>query len=184
MKVFIRITLLATVAICLAACNKSDDSTSAESGSSVVAAEPTATPSPELKPLVAEGNAPAGAIGVAKARQTTKSGDNIVMVGRVKDFVDGKAMFTMMDSSIPSCADEPGDTCSTPWDYCCEPKDKITSNSATVKLVKAGTEEVLPGTIQGVNSLDHLTTVVVEGKADRDDAGNLVVAANKVYLKK
>ena len=42
------------------------------------------------------------------------------------------AVFVMIDPAIPHC--EIG-KCKTPWDYCCETPEYITTNSATVQLV-------------------------------------------------
>ncbi|MGI8908296.1 MAG: hypothetical protein ACR2IE_17620 [Candidatus Sumerlaeaceae bacterium] len=142
---------------------------------------PKAPPSPELAKVVLASGAPQQTIGVAQAKKEIKDGDPIALVGRVKDFVEGQAVFTVMDSKIPSCSDNPGDKCPTPWDYCCETKETVTVNSATVKIVGDGTA-ALKGNLHGVNSIDHLTTVVAEGKAQRDPAGNLTVLANRVYL--
>ena len=140
-----------------------------------------APPSPELKPLIAESGAPAQFVGVSKARETATDGGDITVEGRLKDFVDGKAVFTMVDGSIPSCLEDDSH-CKTPWDYCCVSPSKISANSATVKLV-GDDGKALNGNLQGVNSIDHLSTVVVTGKAVKDDAGNLTINANKVYLK-
>lgn len=178
--------LAIAAAVALAGCNKADEHaghdhgdehghTHAEKGES-------GPPSPELAKLVLTSGAPEQFVGVAQARQEAKNGDQVVLQGRVKDFVDGRAVFTIMDSSIPSCSDVPGDNCPTPWDYCCETKESIVANTATVQLVD---EEGKPykGNIKGLNDLDNLTTVVAQGKAIRDESGNLVVAANQIYLK-
>src|SRR5689334_20327757 len=87
--------------------------------------------SPELAKIIMIAGAPDDATAVAAARKDAKAGDNIKLLGRVKDFVNGQAVFTIVDPAIPACNDNPGDTCETPWDYCCEPKDKMAANMAT-----------------------------------------------------
>ncbi len=79
---------------------------------------------------------PADAIPVAQAKQTAKEGDRVVVRGRIggrRDAVNADvAIFVMMDPAIPACKIG---ACKTPWDYCCESPESITSNSATVQLV-------------------------------------------------
>jgi hypothetical protein len=144
--------------------------------------EPKAA-SPELAKIITAEGAPDRVTGVAAARKDAKAGDSIMMIGRVKDFVKGQAVFTVVDPIIPACNDIPGDMCETPWDYCCEPKEKLTAHTATVKLVGEN-NETIKESVEGVSGVDHLTTVVAEGKAERDEAGNLLIAATKLYLKK
>ncbi|HEV7281616.1 MAG TPA: hypothetical protein VGN57_15550 [Pirellulaceae bacterium] len=128
---------------------------------------------------------PAGAVGVGTAREAAKDDEEVIVVGRIggstAPFVDGLAAFTIVDPKVPYCADDEG--CPTPWDYCCTPVDQMTKNTATVKFVDAAgaplTEDARK--LLGVKELNE---VVVQGKADRDDAGNLVVLAEKVYVRK
>jgi len=182
------ITLSSVAALMISGCSKSSSENgkvgsadpTAPAAKTIAAEEAQFPPSAELKPVVANSGAPAKAEGIAEARQNAKDGEIITVSGRVKDFVNGKAMFTMVDSNIPSCEETmPGEP--EPWDYCCTPKSELVKNMATVKIVKEGSDEALPGNIEGVNALDHLTTVVVEGRASRDNGGNLIVAATKVY---
>ena len=143
-------------------------------------AEAAATPSPELKSVVLTSGAPAQVIGVAQAREAQPD-QEVTVEGRLKDFVSGKAAFTVVDGAIKSCI-EMGDGCETPWDYCCIAPNTLASNSATVKLVDAE-GDILDGQLKGVNSIDNLSTVVVTGKVEKDPTGNLTIAANQVYLK-
>src|SRR5262245_55353496 len=81
-------------------------------------------PSPEgAKYVLAE--EPAGAKGVIELRQESKDGEEIVLVGRVggskRPLTKGQASFLVADAAIRSCDQIPGDNCTTPWDYCCEP---------------------------------------------------------------
>jgi hypothetical protein len=178
-----RITLLALAgALALTACDQGSTDTSSASSPANRGVAQQAPPSPELAKVVLTSGAPQQTVAVAAAKKDTKDGDAVAVVGRVKDFVDGQAVFTVMDPKIQACSDHPGDKCPTPWDYCCETKDTISQNSATVKIVGDAGADALKGNLQGVNSLDHLTTVVAEGKAQRDAAGNLTVLANKVYV--
>jgi hypothetical protein len=127
---------------------------------------------------------PSGAQDVIAARESVEDGDEVTVVGRiggsVDPWIDGRAAFTIVDPSLKACSDIPGDSCPTPWDYCCEAS--IGESSATVKvvdekgnLVKADARELL--------NVKELDTVVVQGKAQRDEAGNLTVLAEHVFVR-
>ncbi len=120
--------------------------------------------------------APAGAIPVVAARERSKDGEPIVVTGRVKDFVDGLAAFTIVDASLPSCA-EGGDMkeCETPWDYCCTDPAAVQRASASVEIHDAN--GIVTTDVRGFHGLDHLKPVTVAGTAKRDAAGNLTVLA-------
>jgi len=124
------------------------------------------------------------ALGVVEAKAKVQSGQKITVQGKVKDFVAGHAVFTLADSSMKSCKDN-GENCPTPWDYCCHPKETISKNSATVMLVaNAGEKKPVKEEIKGVEGIDHLTAVAVEGTVQKDKAGNLVVFAEKIHVTK
>ncbi len=145
------------------------------------AGEDQPAPSPELKAIVLDTGAPTQVVGVSQARSSTPDGEEVTVEGRLKDFVAGKAAFTIVDGSLKSCLEE-GDECPTPWDYCCTAPNEVAAKSATVKLIDAE-GKVLNGNLKGVNSIDNLSTVVVTGKVEKDATGNMTIAANKVYLK-
>lgn len=94
--------------------------------------------------------------------------------------MDGLAAFTIVDPAVPYCAADEG--CPTPWDYCCQ-QDKVPANSATVKLVDADGKLVAEGA-RDLLGVEELAEVVVRGKAERDDAGNLTVLAQRVFVRK
>ena len=147
------------------------------------AASPGSPASPAIAAAVVAGNPPGATSGVADANAAAKDGQKVAVRGRLKDFVPGQATFTMVDSAVKSCV-ETGDNCPTPWDYCCTPKELLTANSATVKLVgAAGGKTALKGELKGVAGLDHLSTVTASGTARRDAKGNLLVMAETLYVK-
>ena len=97
-------------------------------------------------------------------------------------WVEGRAAFSIVDNSLKACSDIPGDMCKKPWDYCCE-TPKLPSSTALIKvvgedgnLVKADARKLL--------GVKELSTVVVRGKAQRDDTGNLTVLATGIYVAK
>jgi hypothetical protein len=130
---------------------------------------------------------PAGARPVRAVRQEAKDGDDVVIVGRIggeaKPWVEGKAAFWIVDASVKSCKDNPGDNCSTPWDYCCEPKEQLRQAMATVKVVDDQGKTVAADARQ-LLGVKELQTVVVRGQAKRDENGNLTVLATGLYVRR
>ena len=102
--------------------------------------------------------------------------------GSTNPWVEGRASFEIVDSTLKACSDIPGDTCKTPWDYCCQ-TDKLPKSKALVKVVDASGTPV-KSDARELLKLKELQTVVVRGKAKRDDAGNLTVLASGVYVRK
>lgn len=146
--------------------------------------EPGAThhePSSELAALFLKAE-PQGARDVLAVRADAEPGDTVVVRGRLKDFVEGMAAFTLTDESKRPCGepgDPMGDACKTPWDYCCIGADEIALATTAVEL--HGANGLVRESIEGVSGLDHLDVVVVEGKFERDDAGNTTVRATGLF---
>ncbi len=126
---------------------------------------------------------PVGAVPVGEARDKTEDGQEVTLVGIIggssKPFVDGLAAFTIVDPKVPYCAANEG--CPTPWDYCCQ-TDAVKDNIATVKIVD-DTGKPVGQSARDLLNVNELATVVVKGKAKRDDQGNLTVAANQVFVR-
>jgi hypothetical protein len=124
--------------------------------------------------------APAGAKPVAEVREKAKTGESVVVTGRVggakEPFTSGAAAFTLVDAALPPCKDD----CESPWDYCCEPQDKLTKHTITVEFREK--DSVLKMPARGFHGLDHLKTVVVSGDVKKDDAGNVIVVAKGIHV--
>ena len=128
---------------------------------------------------------PDGAEDVIKVREAAQDGDDVLIVGRIggpKPWTDGRAEFLIVDNSRKACSDIEGDNCKTPWDYCCD-SDNLTTAMALVKVVDENGDLVKADARQ-LLKVKELSTVIVKGKAKRDDAGNLIVLATGVYVKK
>jgi hypothetical protein len=128
---------------------------------------------------------PAGARGVADTRREAKDGDAVVVVGRIggqeNPWVEGRATFQIVDPSLKSCK-ECEENCPTPWDYCCTPKEELLKMMTTVKVVD-GQGRPVPTDARQLLGLKELQTVVVRGKAKRDDQGNLTVLADGLFVR-
>jgi hypothetical protein len=159
---FVTATILGTV-IVLSGCGKSS-STGVDGSSYLLTAEPS------------------GALGVAAAK-LDKTDEVVTVVGRIggseKPFVEGIAAFTIVDPQIAPCGVDEG--CPTPWDYCCA-QDKMKDNLATVKVVDSKGSPITADAKQ-LLKIKELSTVVVQGKPQRDPEGNLTILASKVYVK-
>jgi hypothetical protein len=126
---------------------------------------------------------PKDAADVVATRKDSKDQQEIVVVGRiggrVNPWVKGLAAFSIVDRTLTPCNEIEGDTCKTPWDYCCAANlSKATLlvmlTNKDGKVVKKDARELL-----GVKELDTVTLV---GKAKRDKAGNVSILASKVYI--
>ena len=126
---------------------------------------------------------PKDASDVIALRKEAKNQQDVVVVGRIggrpNPWIKGTAAFSIVDRSLMPCNEIEGDTCKTPWDYCCEsdlPKATVLVMfvDENGKIVKQDARELL-----GVKELDTLTIV---GKVKRDDVGNVTVMASKVFV--
>jgi hypothetical protein len=141
----------------------------------------TVSPSPEAAKYLLSAE-PAAAVSVGDAKKEAKDGEDITLVGRIggseSPIVEGRASFTIVDTKLAPCTEG----CPTPWDYCCD-TDQLPENTASIKVVdEAG--KTLPIDAKTGLGLKELQTIVVTGKAKRDDAGNLTVQASGIYVKK
>ena len=129
---------------------------------------------------------PQGAKGVREVREAAADGDDVVVVGRIggaaEPFLDGYAGFTIVDASVKHCGELHDDGCPTPWDFCCSPPEELDGARALVKLVDAQGRTV-KGDAQALVPVKELNTVVVRGKARRDEAGNLTVEARGIHVR-
>jgi hypothetical protein len=130
---------------------------------------------------------PAGAKGVISLRKEVKDGDEVVVLGRVggsaSPLVKGRAAFTVVDASLTPCNEKAGDECQTPWDYCCDPPEEIAKASAMIKFVDEQ-GKTLPHDASDLLGIKPLQTVVVRGKAKRDESGNLTVLASGLFVRR
>jgi hypothetical protein len=124
---------------------------------------------------------PAGAQDVKAARGAVKEGENIVVVGRIggdhNPWIEGVAAFTIVDLALKPCEDG----CDTPWDYCCDLAD-LPASKVVVKIVD-DQGRVVPIDSRKLLGAKEMQTVVAQGKAKRDEAGNLTVLASGVFVR-
>jgi hypothetical protein len=143
------------------------------------------SPSPEAAKYLLSAE-PAAAQPVAAAKKEAKDGDDVTLIGRIggsdSPFVAGRASFTIVDTKLVPCSERPGDSCPTPWDYCCD-TDQLPASTASIKVVDETGKTLAIDAKTGLG-LKELQTIVVTGKAKRDEAGNLSVLASGIFVKK
>lgn len=126
---------------------------------------------------------PADAVPVGAARESAEDQQDVTVIGTIggssEPFVDGLAAFTIVDPKVPYCSPDEG--CPTPWDYCCT-QDQVRNNIATVKVVDESGNPVTSDARE-LLGVKELSSVVVQGKATRDEQGNLTVAATRVFVR-
>lgn len=112
-----------------------------------------------------------------------QDGDQVAVVGRiggeVKPWVEGLAMFNIVDTSLVSCDDIADDKCPTPWDYCCA-ADLAEGRTSVKVLDKQG--EIVPEDARRLLGVSELQMVVIQGTARRDEDGNVTLEARGVFL--
>lgn len=174
MKNVFRITVCLTASALLGLSGCNDQSTNGSSSASTTAG----TPSWLMN------DRPSEWLEVGSAKQTVEAGQTVTLRGRIgggaNPISPDSAAFVIVDVSIPSCADIEGDSCSTPWDYCCEPRESLTANTATVIVLdEDGTQTAVNLIEAGFNPLDE---VVVTGTVDaRPNQSVLTIRASAIH---
>jgi hypothetical protein len=132
---------------------------------------------------------PERVLDVIAARESSVNNEEVVVVGRIggglKPFVDSMAAFQIVDNSLKACSDDTpvGEECGcdTPWDYCCE-IDKLPNAMAFIRFNDNQGNVHMFGA-KSLFPVNELSTVVVKGIATRDDAGNLTILADGIYVR-
>jgi hypothetical protein len=171
-----RTLILALALASLAGCERSEPT-------STGAAKPA--PAAGSQPAWLLASAPESPAEIKAAKQSVAEGDQVTLRGRIggrsEPITKGAATFVMMDAAVPSCADNPDDACSTPWDYCCEPAEVMEANSATVQLVDASGAPIEADLAAlGVEPLDEV--IVVGTVGPRPAPGVLVIKATALHV--
>lgn len=128
---------------------------------------------------------PEEALGVIEARESAQDGASVVVVGRIggaaNPWIEGRAAFTLIDASKVMVAEgenEDGELCT--GDCCAAERAGCTTLvkvvDASGKLIAADSRQLL--------GLAENDTVVVRGKANKDENGNFVVLAEGVYVRR
>jgi hypothetical protein len=142
-------------------------------------------PSAEGKAFVLDVES-AAAKGVKETREVAKDANEVTVIGRIggdtNPWVDGQAAFLVVDNALKPCNEKDDDACETPWDYCCD-TDALPTHKAMIRFVDAEGKTVATDA-RKLLGLKELQTVVIRGKAKRDEAGNLTVLADGIHVRR
>lgn len=123
---------------------------------------------------------PAAASGVIGVRRDSKDGDEVIVAGQIggstAPFTEGRASFLLVDDTLKA-----SDDCDCPWDFCGVPKKELVAGRISVKFVENG--KTVPQDAREMFGVKELSKVVVKGKVQRDDNGNVVVVAGGVFVR-
>lgn len=176
---FVPAALTVTLAAILTTGCKKDAPAAAEN-------KPAAAASSALPTGLILTEAPKNPLDIITAKKTLKAGDDIVVRGRIggrkEPFVESRAIFQLVDASVPICSDKA--MCDTPWDYCCEPKDNVTAKSITVQIVGPNGKP-LQADVKGQGGLKPAAKIIVRGKVEqKPDEKVMIVRADGIYVER
>lgn len=128
---------------------------------------------------------PDGAIGVIAARESSEDGKPLIMVGCIggtaNPWIEGRAAFTLLDASMSVVAEGEESENAICTEACCD--ELRVGCTALVKLVDSQ-GSVIPVDSRQLLGVQESDMLVVEGKAQKDKAGNFVMIANRVYIRR
>ncbi len=169
------VTLLAFALLTLNGCADSDESDADSEGQSV-----------SLPGTLFLTAAPQGVRSMADLKANAKEGDEVavraVIGGRKDAFVANRAVMTVVAADVTNACLAEGDSCATPWDYCCVPPEQLLQNMATVQIVGPDARP-LTVDLNRVGRLKPLSTVVIKGTVGpRTDPSSLVINATGIFV--
>ncbi len=128
--------------------------------------------------------APSDTQGIAEVKAVAKEGDRVVLRGiiggRKAPITEDSPVFMLVDSGLHNECTVEADHCATPWDYCCQPPEAITENSATIQIVgHAGESITTSPTAHGFAALDEVIVVGTVGPRPNEQV--LTVRATGLY---
>ena len=175
----------AGAALALTACGPSTPANNNANNSSTQTSS-QASNQPEASPAWILASMPEDARPVGEVKASAIEGDTVAIRGRIggrlEPIAADSAVFTIVDPAVVSCAEMGEDHCPTPWDYCCEPRESLNANNATIQLVD-GAGRVMADTNPIAAGLDPLDEVVVVGTvAPRESPTVLTIRATGVYI--
>ncbi len=124
---------------------------------------------------------PIGATDLNMVHAEARDGDDVVIVGRIggraTPWIDGLAAFTIVDQS----ATPPASCCPASGPHCGD-TDVPPASQALVRIVD-GEGRTVATDVRRLLGIDRPQVVVVRGRAQRDEAGNLTILADGVFVR-
>lgn len=167
---------VAFAALALAGCKPSESDKPRDESTAATA---------ELPQALFVASAPAGAKEVIQLKSDAPASGEVVIHGRIggrgTPFVNGAAVFVLIDSSLKPCNELPADSCSRPWDYCCETPETLKTSTATIQVVDEAGKPIRLD-LKGQHGLEPLAELTVAGEIARHDDGTLVINAKQIHV--
>ncbi len=134
---------------------------------------------------------PADALGVLDLEESSLSDHEITLVGTVggvpNPWAEGQAAFVVTDPSLAAeeSEDEHHHACGDNCPYCAKKKAAVapTTGMALIQVVDEQ-GQVVPIDARQLFNLAPSQTVVVRGRAERDQQGHLVISARGLYIRR
>jgi hypothetical protein len=128
---------------------------------------------------------PGEPVAVQQLKTEAQPGDEaivrVVVGGEKNVFVADRAIVKVIDASVKNPCLAPGDSCPTPWDYCCTLAEELQPHRATVKVTDAQDKTLRLG-LKGQGEIAVLKTLVVKGiVAAGSDDKNLIINALCIF---
>jgi hypothetical protein len=130
---------------------------------------------------------PADAIKISELRTNHKAGETVTFTGQIigskKVFMDSLAIMTMGDpTKMKTCNLIPGDSCTTPWDVCCDDPDVVKANIVSVQILDSSGAPFKAGLkgLSGIKEMSDLTITGVVEKSSNDQ--NMIINATGIFV--
>ncbi|MBT3377330.1 MAG: hypothetical protein HN742_04730 [Lentisphaerae bacterium] len=155
--------------------------------------KPTAAKNPETAPpkqnvpaAIFLTEAPSGVMTVPTLKESAKEGDEVVVRGvvggRGEPFVSGRAVWSLIEGTLPNLCTREGHGCTMPWDYCCATPEEKKPNMLTVQIT-GDDARPLAVDLQAAGKIKPMDTLVVKGTVGpRPTKDTLVLTATGIYV--
>lgn len=125
-------------------------------------------------------------ISVLEARRRNLVGKNLSVEGfigtRRDPFSANRASFILGDDTIETCDQILGDNCPTPWDACCEDRNKIRERILSIQILD-NNHSLIHGNLNGVGGLKPGLKIKVLGTVDTHSLPSaMVLNATKIQI--
>jgi hypothetical protein len=145
---------------------RTSESAPAPSSTDAPAATPASTPAPgggAASPW-ALATRPESGVEVIAAKESAPK-ESVVVVGRVREKLERRAGFSMIDRVVPYCGQTEKEGCPTPWDYCCIPSERVAAATVSVRVKGPDGRTVR---VESLPELRNLDLVAVTGDLVKD----------------
>ena len=93
-------------------------------------------------------------------------------------------LFRSGDESLETCDELPDDHCPTPWDACCEDKDKILAGTLSVQILDENASlKRMIGSLEGIQGLQAGSKIKILCEVDKESIpDSMLVNARQIQI--